>query len=469
MPLSNNTTGPETILLVDDDQSVLRSLDRGLRENGFLHTVTCSDPRDVERIVLENDVDIVLLDLIMPHKTGEEMLALLAGKVPKVPVIVITARNEVDTAVRCIQQGAFDYLVKPLDLNNLVRAVTKALHQHRLVVENNALRKRILTPSLSHPEWFADVITDSPIMFGMFSYIEAIACSPEPVLIVGETGVGKELVAHAIHRASHRPGALVCVNAAGINDETFADALFGHVRGAYTGADRDREGLILKAGDGTLLLDEIGDVGVETQTKLLRLIQEGEFYPVGSDICRKSRCRIIAATNRDLRVRMQEGLFREDLYWRLHSHLIRVPPLRERPGDIPLLAAHFLKNCAETLGKTPPTAPRELFTHLSVYSYPGNIRELRGMMLEAVACHTKGVLSLKTFHDYMKSKASSSDGNKPQGDASLAFGKQLPTVEKATQMLIQEALTRSNGNQVVAARLLGISRRTVNRYSKSED
>jgi DNA-binding NtrC family response regulator len=287
------------------------------------------------------------------------------------------------------------------------------------------------------------------------------------VLIVGETGVGKELVARALHAASGRAGEMVAVNVAGIDETAFADTLFGHAKGAFTGADRDREGLIERAGEGTLFLDEIGDLGMDMQTKLLRLIQENEFFPLGSDFCRRSRCRVIAATNRDLRVRMREGRFREDLYYRLHGHLIRVPPLRERAGDIPLLVEHFLEEASASLGKPVPTVPKELVVHLSAYAFPGNVRELRAMVVDAVVRHDKGVLSLNSFHSHMDEAAREARQAKPAAgpaDAAISFGRDLPTLEQATRTLIAEAIKRADGNQGAAARLLDISRRTISRH-----
>jgi transcriptional regulator with PAS, ATPase and Fis domain len=344
-----------------------------------------------------------------------------------------------------------------------------ALKQYSLKKENQDLRARVLSPGLRHPEFFSAIVTQSATMRSVFNYIEAIASSPEPVLIVGESGAGKELVTHALHLASQRAGKMVSVNIAGIDDNTFADTLFGHVKGAFTGAEKDRKGMIETADGGTLVLDEIGDLGEPMQVKLLRLLQEREYFPLGTDQSRHCNCRIIAVTNRDLRSRMREGRFREDLYYRLHAHLIHVPPLRERLCDIQPLVQHFLAEAATTLGKTLPTIPRELTTHLCAYRFPGNIRELRAMVMDAVARHDKGMLPLSSFHEHMNRNENAAPpqtpGTTPAGD-DIAFGQKLPSLQSATASLIQEAIRRSGGNQGAAARLLGISRRTVNRYAK---
>ncbi len=454
------------VLVVDDDEAMLRSLGRVLRTEGFGEPLLCSDSRQVGSILEAYDVGVVLLDLIMPHASGESLLPEIAARSPDASIIVVTAVDTVDTAVRCIKAGAMDYLVKPPDFSRLVATVASAIRQHSLKKENRELRASLVSPELRHPEIFSAIATQSPAMHSVFRYVEAIAVSPEPVLIVGETGVGKELIANALHRASGRSGEMVAFNIAGIDENAFADTLFGHVKGAFTGADKDREGLIERAAGGTLVLDEIGDLGESMQTKLLRLIQEREYFPLGTDACRHSDCRIVAITNRDLRVRMRESRFREDLYHRFHTHLVRVPPLRERIGDIPLLVGRFLNEATKTMGKHVPTVPRELTSHLSAYRFPGNVRELRAMVMDAVARHDKGVLSLASFHEHMdRSKDTEGIPAVPgaHGKDSISFGRDLPTLQDATASLINEAIRRADGNQGVAARLLGVSRRTVNR------
>lgn len=472
MPSEAERSGAKAkILVIDDDQAMLQSVGRVLRTESIGEALLCSDPREVEGLLEAHEVSVVLLDLIMPHLSGEAVLGAIVSRQADIPVIVVTATDQIDTAVRCVKAGAFDYLVKPVDFSRLIAAIVRALQQRQLRVENRRLQELIRVPHLRDPECFAPIVTQSAAMHALFRYVEAVAPSPEPALIVGETGVGKELVAQALHRASGRTGDLVSVNVAGIDETSFADTLFGHVKGAFTGADRDREGMIERAGDGTLFLDEIGDLGLDMQTKLLRLLEEGEFFPLGSDRCCHCRCRILAATNCDLRVRMREGRFREDLYYRLHGHLIRVPALRERTGDIPLLVEHFLKQAAAALGKPVPTVPKELVLHLSAYTFPGNVRELRVMVMDAVARHEKAVLSLASFHEHMDQVTRAA---RPAGDGAWAdddrvrFAPELPTLEQTTRALIAEALKRTGGNQGAAARLLDISRRTINRHVNDE-
>jgi len=327
--MSTVATSIPAILLVDDDEGLLRSLSRVIRREGFGEPIACPDARQVESFVERHDPSVILLDLLMPHRSGEMVLEVLREKWPDIPVVILTAVQDVETALRCVKGGAFDYLVKPCDISRLGVTLRNALQRHIMFRENVRMRETLKASRLQHPECFEDIVTVSPAMQNIFRYLEAIAPSPEPVFLIGETGVGKELLARAIHRLSGRTGAFVAINVAGIDGTAFSDSLFGHVRGAFTGADRPREGLIEQAAGGTLLLDEIGDLGVEEQTKLLRLLQEGEYYPLGSDHPRQSRCRFLATTNRDMTLLLQKGSFRKDLYYRLQTHLVRVPPLRE--------------------------------------------------------------------------------------------------------------------------------------------
>lgn len=458
-------TGPLTprILIVDDDDAVRTSLARILRIEGLGEPILCGDSREVETLMNQYPIGVVLLDLLMPHLSGEQLLAQMAGRNPNVPVVVLTAVHDTDTAVRCIKMGAFDYLVKPVDSTRLFATVTKALRHYQLGSDKAHLEAALRDPELRHPECFSEIVTVAPAMKNLFRYLEAIAPSPEPVLIVGETGTGKELLARALHQLSGRSGDLVAVNVASIDDATFSDTLFGHRRGAFTGADRDREGLIEQAGEGTLLLDEIGDLGMEGQTRLLRVLQEREYYPIGSDLLRKSRCRFVATTNRPLHALLEGGRFRRDLYFRLQTHLIRVPPLRERPEDIPVLARFFLRQAANQMKKPVPTTPPEWEAYLRAYPFPGNVRELRSLVFDAVSRHQRGVLSLEALRQYLQERRGERNGS-ALPEAPIAFGSVLPTVDQMLDRLIAEALQRTQGNQGAAAQMLGISRRTIVRY-----
>jgi len=456
------------ILLVDDQIYTLEAYEMQLRSEGITDLVSCQSGGEALDILSSHDIAIIVLDLSMPEMSGEEVLNVVVSRYPEVPVIITTAIDDVGTAVRCMQAGAFDYLVKPVRRARLITTIRRALEFRELQRENVLLKERFLDNTLKHPEAFSKIITNNPQMHSTFRYIESIAVTSQPVLITGETGVGKELVARAIHRLSRRKGGIVVVNVAGLDDNTFSDTLFGHKRGAFTGADRARDGLIEKAANGTLFLDEIGDLHPTSQVKLLRLFQEREYYPLGADAPKRTNTRVIVATNHDVLDLQQPELFRADLYYRLMLHHIHIPPLRERRDDISLLVKFFLQRAANELGKTKPTPPPELFTLLSMYDFPGNIRELQAMIFDAVSRHESRVLSLDSFKEIIRQQPSSEHSEPTAAITSTiaslyACLDRLPTLKEAEEYLILETLKRTGGNQTLSATLLGTSRQTLRR------
>jgi transcriptional regulator with AAA-type ATPase domain len=301
-------------------------------------------------------------------------------------------------------------------------------------------------------------------MRSVFQYIEAICTSPRPVLITGETGVGKELVARAVHALSGRKGRFVPVNVAGLDDNVFADTLFGHKKGAFTGADQARSGLLEQASGGSLFLDEIGDLHAASQVKLLRLLQDGEVFPLGSDVPKRSDARVVVATNQNLGALEASGTFRKDLYYRLCDHHVHIPPLRERLEDLPLLGEHFLEKASKTLNKKKPTPPDELVTLLCTYDFPGNIRELESMIIDAVSAHKAGKLSMEAFKGHIFKDRIPREQELPKEPRTfMSFPEKLPTLKQAEDLLIREALERAEGNQSIAALYLGISRQALNK------
>jgi DNA-binding NtrC family response regulator len=452
----------EPVLLVDDEEAWLRSFSMALRSAGVSNIHTCSDSRETVAHVDSLAPALVLLDITMPHCSGEEVLRQLADAHPDVPVVMLTGTNDLETAVACMKEGAFDFYVKTTDTERLIGGVKRALELQQLRRENLRLRDGMLDDALANPEAFADIVSVSQKIWGVFKYLEAVSASPLAVLIAGETGVGKELFAKAVHNASGRAGMFVPVNAAGLDEQIFSDTLFGHVKGAFTGADTARPGLIEQAAGGTLFLDEIGDLDGAAQVKLLRLLQEGEYYPLGSDVARKSDARIVAATNYDLAALSDGGGFRKDLYYRLHTHRVAVPPLRERREDIGPLLEHFLDEAAGLLNKTRPTAPRELTSLLKTYHFPGNVRELRSMVLDAVTHHGGGILSMSRFREHICDVAPVTDVA-PQSAAAVTYGEVLPTLKENAEFLVEEALRRADNNQAIAAEMLGISRQALNK------
>ncbi len=463
----DGTTASLPVLLVDDEAQLLHSASIVLRTSGITEVKTLDDSRAVLPLLAETPIGVLVLDLSMPHISGQVLLEQVAVAYPDLPVILMTATNDLDTAVQCMQAGAIDYLVKPVEKNRLVSSVKRALEIRALRAEVLSLKERFLADTLHRPEAFAEIVTQSKAMHAIFRYLEAIGPSPQPVLITGETGTGKELIARALHRLSGRRGELVAVNVAGLDDVMFSDTLFGHSKGAYTGADRARDGLINTADEGTLFLDEIGDLTAASQVKLLRLLQDGSFYPLGADRPRQSRARVVVATNSDVVKAVSAGTFRKDLYYRLRTHHLNLPPLRARLGDIPLAINHFIEKAARALNKPIPSVPMALYQLLRTYSFPGNMRELEAMVFDAVARHQGGILSLQSFKDAMSGKPEYEEIDMQPGNTSLdftaCFAEQLPTLDQAEEMLVDEALRRADGNQGVAALLLGISRQALNK------
>lgn len=457
---------PFGVLLVDDEPAWLRSVSIILeRSAGINNIITCQDSRQVMEILGRRQIGLVLLDLTMPHLQGEDILALICERHPEIATVIVSGMNQVEAAVRCMKSGSFDYFVKTVEEDRLVSGVLRAIRFLELQRENMEMSSRFLSGELRHPEAFADIVTGDRAMHAIFSYVEAVAPSPQPLLITGESGVGKELIARAAHALSGCSGPLVAVNVAGLDDNVFADTLFGHVRGAYTGADQARRGMVEEAAEGTLFLDEIGDLSIPSQVKLLRLLQEGEYFPLGCDRPKRLKARVIVATHGDLTARETAGTFRRDLYYRLRTHHIHVPPLRERKVDVPLLLDHFLHEAARTLGKRKPTPPKELASLLNTYSFPGNVRELKAMVYDAVSVHRERVLSMDAFYKAI----GRSEGGEPAAATSqnpFSTMERLPTFADAAELLVGEAMTRASGNQTIAARLLGISQPALSKRLK---
>jgi DNA-binding NtrC family response regulator len=460
------------VMLVDDEEQALNSFEMSLRSVSISNVIRCHDSRDVMPVLARQEIEVILLDLWMPHVSGEELLQAISHDFPDIPVIIITGADDVQTAVTCMQHGAFDYIVKPVEKSRLVSSVRRAIELRELQRENQLLKAHVLSGKLERPEAFNDIITVSANIRSIFQYIEAIAASPRPVLITGETGVGKELIARAVHQLSQRKGNFVPINVAGLDDHVFADTLFGHHKGAFTGADQNRAGMLEQAAGGTLFLDEIGDLSPASQVKLLRLLQDGEFLPLGSDLAKRSDARIVVATNRDVASLGAGDDFRKDLYYRLCNHHIHIPPLRERREDLPALVTHFLQQAATSLSKKTPTPPDELITLLGTYQFPGNIRELESMIYDAVSQHRSGKMSMEVFKAYILKHRPDNTGRDTLAQAeahpAVAFPDPLPTLKQASQLLVDEALQRAEGNQSIAAMMLGISRQALNKRIKKQ-
>lgn len=323
------------------------------------------------------------------------------------------------------------------------------------------LQKVVISDHLEHPEAFSGIIARNPTMKSIFQYVEAIAQTAKPVLITGETGVGKELIARIIHDLSRRKGRFVSINIAGLDDDVFSDTLFGHYKGAFTGADRSRAGLIESASGGTLFLDEIGDLSLVSQIKLLRLLQEGEYFPLGADKPKRSDARILVATNQDPGKLLISGRFRRDFFYRIKTHHVHIPPLRNRLDDLALLVSHFLEKASGSLGRPKPNLPGQIMTFFRNYSFPGNIRELESIIFDMVSHHRAGRISMKGLKQYLHPRETAEESDDEIAEApeelEILFPANLPTIRQTTGALIEEALKRAEGNQALAAAFLGIS------------
>jgi DNA-binding NtrC family response regulator len=455
-----------SLLIIEDEQDLRLSIAAYFADLGFQIT-EAGDGRAGLELFRTIHPALVFTDLRMPVLDGFAVIEAIAQESPDTPIIVISGTGEITDAVRAMRLGARDFVLKPVfELEELELAVKRALNESALQLEVNALKNRLLgVDQTCHPA-FETIITVDPVMGAVFRYLEVVSTTSQPIMIQGETGTGKELVASAIHAASGRSGAFVAVNVAGLDEQAFSDTLFGHTRGAFTGADKPREGLIGQASGGTLFLDEIGDLGANLQVKLLRLLQEGEYYPLGSDIPRITNARIVVATHANLQQLVANGQFRQDLYYRLKAHQVTIPPLRDRRSDVPLLLNFFLGSAARQLGRKKPTVPPELLCYLAAYSFPGNIRELQALVFDAVARHGSGVLSMQSFLDAIGQKRESV--TPPTGQQAVillrdAVGERTPTLEEAERLLVAQALCQAGGNQGAAASILGISRNALNK------
>jgi DNA-binding NtrC family response regulator len=448
----NRSLFPEyPILLVDDETHYLNSLEFNLNAKGLGHVECCADSRQVMPLLKEKKFSLILLDILMPHISGMELLPKIIGNYPGTPVILLTAVSETETVVDCMKAGAFDYLVKPVEPEELTKKIRQALNFLKARKEDNRLQDCLFAKTPKNPGVFSGIITKNKRMINIFKYIELIAESMMPALITGEPGCGKELIAPAVHKLSRQKGEYVTISVGGMNDKEFSDTLFD-----------DKNGLLQKAEDGTLFLDEIADIQIPSQVKLLRLLQEGEYYPRHSNKLHKANIRFITATGQNLPALVKEGKFRNDLYHRMKVHHIEIPPLRKRKEDIPLLVEHFLEKAEKVLNKPKPQVPKELYKLLSNYDFPGNIRELAVMVGEALARHESGPLSLDVFQEKIKEKGVEIDIPTAMTDPGIrekkiTFGDPLPTFKEVEEMYIKETLKKVNGKKTTAARIAGLS------------
>ena len=448
-----------TLLIVEDEPKMQRLLELNLAEEGFTIHTTPSAEAALDRLRQEK-VDLVVTDLRLPGMSGLEFLQAVKRANASLPVVVMTAYGSVETAVDAMKAGASDYVLKPFSMDEIKLIIHKELDVHRLREENRSLRE-----ALGHRYEFKNIIARSPKMQEVLATVERIASTNSTVLLGGESGVGKDLIARAIHQHSRRAsGPFVKINSTAIPENLLESELFGYEKGAFTGAVSSKPGKFELADKGTIFLDEIGDVPPATQVKLLRVLQEREFERLGGTKTLKVDVRLVAATNRDLRAALEEGTFREDLYYRLNVVPIDIPPLREHKEDVPYLAEHFVARFAREAAKPVTGITPAAMKLLTDFHWPGNVRELENIIERAVALSTGPVIDVADIQlDTARRKPPAAEG----AGSVAPFLPEGTTLEQYEDELIQEALRRSNGNKSQAARLLGLSRNAL-RYRLSK-
>jgi DNA-binding NtrC family response regulator len=443
-----------SILIVEDEAKMRRLLELNLGEDGFT-TLSAGDAETGLKLLRASPVDLVLTDLKLPGMNGLEFLQAIKGQNATLPVVVMTAFGSVETAVDAMKAGASDYVLKPFSLTEMRLVIHKELDVHNLREENRSLREA-LGKRYSHP----NIVARSPKMQEVLATVERVAPTNATVLLGGESGVGKDLVARAIHEKSRRAsGTFLKINSTAIPENLLESELFGYEKGAFTGAVASKPGKFELADKGTLFLDEIGDVPPATQVKLLRVLQEREFERLGGTKTVKVDVRLIAATNRDLREALEQGTFREDLYYRLNVVPIDIAPLRERKEDIPDLVNLFITRFSGESGKEIDGISPQAMQILVSYHWPGNVRELQNIVERACALSKGATLEAGDIHLDTRPAKNSNDahGFLPDG----------MTLEQWEDEMVQEALRRANGNKSQAARLLGLSRNAL-RYRLSK-
>jgi DNA-binding NtrC family response regulator len=503
--VKDDTVKKHTIMIVDDEENALKSMYSLLSED--YHIITARDGQEAFEIIekMENpeEISLIISDKRMPNLNGIQLFEKLKEIIPDTIRIILTAYDDKKDIIDSINKAKIhEFILKTFEPEDLKIKVKRAVETFELKKELEQYRRKLeytvdkrseelkdtrahlqqtkkvadrlresLLSSLNHPEYFKDIITNSIEMIGIFKYIEAVGKFNVPVLITGETGTGKELIARAIHRmyidVNKKAGNFVADNVAGWNENLFTDTLYGHEKGAFSDAIANRAGLLKQAENGVIFLDEIGDLELPLQTKLLRLIQEKQYFPLGSDQPQSTNARFIFATNKDLNDLKEKGKFRTDLFFRLNTHKIYLPPLRERKEDIRPLMEYFVKVAAKEYNKKIPQIPDRLIALLFNYDFPGNIRELQGMIFEAVSLQRSEEkdFSLDVFIKKIREQGAEID-IPATGTSEIIFGDPFPTFEELKKIYTNEAMKRTNNNQTRAAKMAELDRATFIRYWK---
>ncbi len=439
------------LLVVDDEKNIRSGLAKSLEMDGY-EVFQAEDGQDALKIMLKTEIDLIIADLKMPRMSGEELLKRVTSSYPTVPVIILTGHGTVDNAVQAMRDGAYDFLTKPVNLERLGLLVKRALGRRELARKHQELQEEV--DRLERRKSGGELLGKSAPMSRLFELIEQVGPTKASVLVTGESGTGKELVANALHEHSPRKDApLVKVHCAALSETLLESELFGHEKGSFTGAIGQKKGRFELADGGTIFLDEIGEIDQTTQVKILRVIQERSFERVGGEKTISVDVRIIAATNRDLKAEVEAGRFREDLYYRLNVVNLHLPPLRERPDDIPLLAARFIKESARENGKDVQGLEPKAAMLLRSYRWPGNVRELKNVIESAVVLSRSAYIGPDDLPSQLKGA---------EDDTGILIPVGIPIAE-AEKMIIRANLNAQGGNKSRTADILGIGRKTLHR------
>jgi len=443
------------VLVIDDEEALCRMVEAVLSDCGYAVT-THTRSFDAVEAFEPGRYDVVVTDVKMPGMDGLEVLQRLKEAEPGLPVIVITAHATVEMSIQALRKGAYDMVTKPFEPEELLYRVRNAIRQGELLAENKGLREE-----LAGRGRFGSLVGEAPKLLAVLETARRVAARDTPVLVTGESGTGKELVAQALHAHSpRRDGKFVAINCGALPQSLLEGELFGTRRGAFTGADRDRKGLLEEADGGTLFLDEVGNLPPEVQRTLLRFLQEQEFYRVGDTRPTRVNVRIVSATNSDLRAAVQTGAFREDLYYRLNVVNLHLPPLRERPGDIPLLVARFVKELNERFGTRVRGFSAEAMQAASRFAWPGNVRQLRNVVEASLAVATGDVVDLPLLSQFIDAGA---PGEVPPVSGGMDYSEAM---ERFEADYLQRLLAETGGSVEEAARLANINVATIYRKIK---
>ncbi len=436
------------ILVVDDEKNIREGLGKVLELDGYKVLLAC-DGREAVQSLNRGDIDLVITDLKMPNLSGEEVLQKATTMSPNLPVIILTGHGTIENAVQAMKNGAYDYLTKPVNMDRLSLLVQRALSARELMFQHRAMQEE-----LQKRHQFSNIIGKSESMKKIFEVVQQVAPSRASVLITGESGVGKEMIADALHyNSSRRDKPLIKVHCAALTETLLESELFGHERGSFTGAVARKRGRFELAHLGTVFLDEIGEISQNVQIKLLRVLEDKTFERVGGEETIEVDVRVIAATNRDLKSAIENGEFREDLYYRLNVVNIHIPPLRERKEDIPLLMASFIKEFSEENGKNIEAIEPKARMILYNYSWPGNVRELRNCIESAVVMSKSNIITVDDLPPHINTESD-------QEFVRISTGSTLADIERD---VIRATLAQHNGNKTRAAEVLGIGRKTLHR------